>query len=57
MLEDESGRVRLIGDRILKGAGVFVTGSLLLPRFLILLVTFLLFSILPLFSFLLSFIP
>lgn len=26
MLEDESGRIRLIGDVIEKGAGIYVTG-------------------------------
>jgi DNA polymerase delta subunit 2 len=29
MLEDESGRVRLIGERIANGAGAFVTGTIM----------------------------
>ncbi|KAM0753286.1 hypothetical protein T439DRAFT_378985 [Meredithblackwellia eburnea MCA 4105] len=29
MLEDESGRIRLVGDRVLKGGGAFVTGTIM----------------------------
>lgn len=33
MLEDESGRVKLVGERIKAGLGTFVTGAFLLSLY------------------------